>query len=603
MVSGQKRIPPTAPLLTTDHGPLTTPLLTTDHGPLTTPLLRDLTILLALSLLVFAAGLGLRDPWPADEPRFALVGREMVETGQWLIPHRAGEPYPDKPPVFFWLIAAAYAATGSLRVAFLLPSLLAGLAVVLLAWDLARRLWHRRVALYGGLALLATVQVTLQTRTAQIDMVLALWTTLAVYSLLRHLLLGPAWGWWYLAYAAMGVGVITKGVGFLPLLLLLPYAILRGRRWPGIPRFRFPWWHVALGTLLMLAVAAAWAVPMLLSVAASGDPTLAQYRDNLLFKQTGQRYAAAWHHVRWAGYYLVNVIPWAWLPLTLALPWLASAWRRRWRRGDARTALLLSWVALVLLFFSVSPGKRGVYILPAAPAFVLAAAPLLPGLLRRRGVRRLGLIAVAVIAASLAAVTAWLLLAPAARVGPLLQRNDAPAAALLAAPLAALALAGLVLAATLRRRGEIALAAFLTCTWLVAGWWVQPLLNPMRSAAPFMARVGELAGPGGEIALVQWKEQFVLHADRPIHHFGYFREDLEGEAREAAAWVLAAPRRVVLLPRESLAPCFDATRCVDLGQRHRKLWLVASGDAVTPACGGGGGDERAVGGASPAPTG
>jgi 4-amino-4-deoxy-L-arabinose transferase-like glycosyltransferase len=511
----------------------------------------------------------------------------MAETGQWLIPHRAGEPYPDKPPVFFWLIAAAYAATGSLRLAFLLPSLLAGLGVVVLVHDLARRLWHRRVAWLAGLALLATVQVALQARTAQIDMVLTLWTTLAVYGLLRHLLLGPAWTWWYAGFAAMGVGIITKGVGFLPLLLLLPYAILRGRRWPGIPRFRFSWWHAALGPLLMLAVAAAWAVPMLLTVAASGDPVLAQYRDNLLFKQTGQRYAAAWHHVRWVGYYLLNVIPWAWLPLTLVLPWLLPAWRRRWRRREARTALLLSWAALVLLFFSASAGKRGVYILPAAPVFVLAAAPLLPGLLRRRGVRRLALIAVAVIAAGLAAVSGWLLLAPASRVAPLLERNDAPAATLLAAPLAALALAGLVLAVALRRRGEVALAAFLACTWLIAGWWVQPLLNPMRSAAPFMARAGELAGPHAEIALVQWKEQFVLHADRPVHHFGYFREDLEQETREATAWLLAAPGRVVLLPRESLSPCFAADRCVDLGQRHRRFWLLAGAGAVTGACGGG----------------
>jgi len=546
----------------------------------------DLLLLLAMGVLVFSAGLGLRDPWPADEPRFALVGREMVESGQWLIPHRAGEPYPDKPPVFFWLIAAAFAATGSLRLAFLLPSLLAGLATVALVHDLARRLWHRRVALLAGMAALATVQITLQARTAQIDMVLALWTTLALYALLRHLLLGPAWGWWYVAFAAMGVGIITKGVGFLPLLLLLPYAVLRGRRWPGVPRFRFPWWQAALGPLVMLGVAAAWAVPMLLTVAGSGDAALAGYRDNLLFKQTGQRYAAAWHHVRWAGYYLANVVPWAWLPLTLTLPWLLPAWWRRWRRREARTALLLGWLALVLAFFSASPGKRGVYVLPAAPAFVLAASPLLPGLLRRRGVQRLGTVAVAVIAALLLAVVGWLLLAPPTRVAALLARNDAPAAAVAAAPLLVLAAVGAALAFALRRRGALALATFLACTWLVTGWWVQPLLNPMRSAAPFMTRIGELAGPEGEIALVQWKEQFVLHADRPVRHFGYFREDVEQEAREAAAWLLGAPRRLAVLPRESLPPCFDASRCIELGQRHRREWLAAGADAVTPACGG-----------------
>jgi hypothetical protein len=105
----------------------------------------------------------------------------------------------------------------------------------------------------------------------------------------------------------------------------------------------------------------------------------------------------------------------------------------------------------------------------------------------------------------------------------------------------------------------------------------------MRSAAPLMARIGAAIGPQGALALVQWKEQFVLHADRPVTHFGYFREDAEGEAREAAAWVAAAADRFVLLPRESLAPAFAADRCVDLGQRHRRYWYLCSAPSLVAA--------------------
>jgi len=562
-------------------------LLTPGPRPLTPRCLwRDLAVLLILGLLVMGAGLGMRDPWPADEPRFALIGREMVESGRWLIPHRAGEPYPDKPPVFFWMIAAAYAVTGSVRIAFLLPSLLAGLATLALVHDLARRLWHRRVALSAGLALLATVQFTLQARTAQIDGVLALWTTLAVYGLLRHLLLGPAWGWWYLAFAAMGLGIITKGVGFLPLFLLIPYAIVRRRGWPGVPRFPFPFWHLVLGPLVMIATAALWVVPMLLTVAASGDPLLAAYRDNLLFKQTGQRYVAAWHHLRWVGYYIAGVAPWAWLPLTLALPWAFPAWWRRLHRREARTALLLGWVALVLLFFSLSPGKRGIYILPAVPALVLAMAPLLPGLARRGGVRRMALSATIALMSLLLCVAAWLLITPAPRLAPLLEQYDAPAAAALVVPLLVLGAIGAVIAFALRRREVIGLLTFLVAAWLVIGWWVQPLFNATRSAAPFMAKVGELIGADGELALVQWKEQLVLYADRPVTHFGYLRQDTDREAHQAAEWALVAPHRFVLLPRESLAPCFVANRCFAVGQRNHRDWLVAPGAAIDPSCGG-----------------
>ena len=98
------------------------------------------------AIVLLFAGLGLRDPWPADEPRFALVARQMVESGQMLIPHRGQEIYPDKPPLFMWLLGAAHALTGEWRIAFLLPSLLASLGTIALTFDLALKLWGRRAA-------------------------------------------------------------------------------------------------------------------------------------------------------------------------------------------------------------------------------------------------------------------------------------------------------------------------------------------------------------------------------------------------------------------------------------------------------------------------
>ena len=102
---------------------------------------REFWLFALFALVVLAAGIGLRDPWPADEPRFALSAKQMVESGNWLIPHRGGELYSDKPPAFMALQAAAYEVTGAWRIAFLLPSLLAAFGTLLLVYDLARRLW------------------------------------------------------------------------------------------------------------------------------------------------------------------------------------------------------------------------------------------------------------------------------------------------------------------------------------------------------------------------------------------------------------------------------------------------------------------------------
>ena len=73
----------------------------------------DVVWLIGLALLLMATGLGLRDPWPADEPRFALVAQDMLRSGDWMFPRVGGDLYADKPPVFFWLMAAAMIAAGA----------------------------------------------------------------------------------------------------------------------------------------------------------------------------------------------------------------------------------------------------------------------------------------------------------------------------------------------------------------------------------------------------------------------------------------------------------------------------------------------------------
>src|SRR3954471_19485295 len=82
--------------------------------------------LIGAALLLFA-GIGLRDPWPSDEPRFTLVAKQMVESGDWLFPHRGRELYSDKPPMLMWLEAAGFELVRDWRIAFLLPSLFAAL--------------------------------------------------------------------------------------------------------------------------------------------------------------------------------------------------------------------------------------------------------------------------------------------------------------------------------------------------------------------------------------------------------------------------------------------------------------------------------------------
>ncbi|HMT37848.1 MAG TPA: glycosyltransferase family 39 protein, partial [Thermomonas sp.] len=199
-----------------------------------TPTRRATWLFWLFAVLILATGLGLRDPWPADEPRFALVARHMVESGNWLFPQRGSELYSDKPPLFMWLQAVFLVLTGNLRIAFLLPSLLAALGTLWCVLDLGRRLWTRRVGVYAGWLVLLAIQFTWQAKKAQIDPLVVFWITLANYGLLRHVLRGPDWRMWALGWAAAGLGTISKGVGAIALLMLLPAAVASLRGWPGV---------------------------------------------------------------------------------------------------------------------------------------------------------------------------------------------------------------------------------------------------------------------------------------------------------------------------------------------------------------------------------
>jgi len=538
---------------------------------------RDLRLdyfwLLGFGLLLIATGIGLRDPWPADEPRFALVVRDMVASGEWLLPHVGGDVYADKPPLFFWLMGLALLATGSLRLAFLLPSLLSALACVLLIYDLGRRLWNRETGLAAGFALLLTLQFVWQSRQAQIDATLCFWCVLSLYGLLRHLLVGPAWGWYAIGWAAAGFGVITKGVGFLPLLVLIPFACLRDPKWsPRLRNTAAARW--LLGPPVFVLAVSTWLAPMLL--AASQNPALAAYRDEILFHQTVGRYTDAWHHREPFWYFILEVIPGFWLPLTLLLPWLIPRWRKAWQQRDLRIALPLCWIALVVLFFSFSTGKRGVYVLPAVPALALIAAPYLLELAQRRSVQRVMFILAALVAGICLLAAVFMQLRPERRAG-LLAAYELD----VFGPLLLIGVAGALICAIARpRRGFIAYAAMLVVMLIVISYWINPAMNRVRSGSAFIARVEQQDDPSAELGFVSFKEQYLLNLHRPSVHFGHARwREVEQEAADAALWLSQSDRRQLVVSEETRKLCFEQASSKPLGAANRVQWYIVRGES------------------------
>src|SRR5690606_25135790 len=118
-------------------------------------------------------------------------------------------------------------------------------------------------------------------------------------------------------------------------------------------------------------------------------------------------YADPWHHYRPAWYYL-QVMATLWLPLAALLPWLVPRWCEALRARDARVLLPLGFAVLYVAFFTLSRGKRDIYILAALPMLALPAGYLLPQLLARRAVQWAAAVLTAVVGLACLAAAAWI---------------------------------------------------------------------------------------------------------------------------------------------------------------------------------------------------
>ena len=336
------------------------------------PWVRGLLLLGAVVLLL--ARLGATGLWAPDEPRYGHIAEtvrsmEFGSSGLVLL-HLNGKPYTQKPPLYYWLAAAAGAPAGRVsEVAARMPSALAGIALIGVTMLFGSRLLGGATATLGAALLLTTFSFSENARRAQLDVVLALFETLALVAF-WHIdrRIGRRWVGQLMLHASMGLAVLTKGpVGFLvPLLVMASF--LGWERRLGDLRRAFPWWgfFVSLGpALAWIAAAVALAPPGFF-----GDAIV----DNLF-----GRFFAGSSHARPFYYYLYQ-FPAETLPWFLLAPvvwWAARRCvfvaggsdeeRRAWR-------FLLAWVAATLLFFSLSTGKRGLYLLPLLPAVAMLIA-------------------------------------------------------------------------------------------------------------------------------------------------------------------------------------------------------------------------------------
>ncbi|MBY0228938.1 MAG: glycosyltransferase family 39 protein [Gemmataceae bacterium] len=330
-----------------------------DPVPGRVPLLHLALLLVVPGLLLYPfLGFRLFEP---DESRYAQIPLEMLQRGDWVLPTLQGEPYLDKPPLFYWLVMLSYRAFGVHDWAARLVPALAVHLTLLLGYLFGRRSAGDRAAFLGTLALALSPGFLGMGRLLVLDGLLMLLVVLAVFAAWEAIR-GErlAWGWWLLSSGAAGLGVLVKGpvvlILLVPPLLLFPWLAGKGVR-PG-----WKAWGTMLGVVALLA--APWFIALSLR-----RPEFVGY---FFWEHNVQRFLAPGVHVRGVWFYLPVL-------LLVLLPASLAAWpcarfflspETGGQRGPALGFCLLAggWC---VLFFTLSSCKLPTYVLPALPLLAL----------------------------------------------------------------------------------------------------------------------------------------------------------------------------------------------------------------------------------------
>lgn len=315
----------------------------------------DLLALIALSAAVIFPAIGQNTHLASREIHHAEIIREMVESGDYLIPKLFGKTYCDKPPVMHAAAAFITRMVGEPSIAITrIPSAIAGILGVLATYCVGLLLLDRLSALIGAVALLGMPGYSLMASRARPDMILCasiLFSCLCLGLGMRKQDRLPRMFYFVLAGLFAGVGAITKGpYGVLVPIFFIVFVPFRNH---DFTRPRFGWTGFCLGILTAIAI---WATPAYLR---DGGEYLrgVLFQPDLDVREGGGSGKSFFYYIQ-HGLLLT-------LPLSLFLPLAIIDLRRR------GYSALLAIAGAIFIVITCIPKKRQHYLLPIDPFLAL----------------------------------------------------------------------------------------------------------------------------------------------------------------------------------------------------------------------------------------
>lgn len=327
-----------------------------------------LWIPLAVMFCYALAGIGSYGLLDNNEGLYAEVAREMLASGDYVLPSLNGLPYFEKPPLFYYLIDAAFALFGESAFSARLVSGAASLVCLLGLLGFSARLGKAQGGRLAALILTSAAGYVIMSRAVMPDMLLTAWFNLALFGFYLALRERRR-AWLRASYMALALAVLTKGLVALALYALVcGSTLLLQRKRLNRETLRLLVDPTAIALFLLLAVP--WHV---LATLRNADFAWFYLINEHVLRFLGLREP----HDYYSGsplYYLPRV-------LLFLFPWpayLLLMARKPRQAPDAATADLQSflWLAwlLPLAFFSLSSAKGNYYMVIAMPPLALLVA-------------------------------------------------------------------------------------------------------------------------------------------------------------------------------------------------------------------------------------
>ncbi len=317
--------------------------------------------IIGLFLLLYIAPLGVRPIIIRDESRYGEIPREMIASGDWVVPHLNGLRYFEKPVLGYWINAASMILFGENAFAIRLPSAMAaGISALMLFVVVRRFAGGYSIGVLAASLFLTCMEVFAVGTFSVLDNLFSLFNTgCMVTFLFAHMEKEPVKKIGLLALSGVfcGLAFLTKGfIAFVvPSIAIIPFMIWE-HRWKEL--FQICW----IPVLSAILISVPWAVMIHVR-----EPDFWNF---FFWNEHIRRFMADNAQHKESFLYFLLLLPGASLPWSFLFPAVALGMRRM-HLNNSPIRFALCWFFFPLLFFSVSNGKLLTYILPCFPPFAL----------------------------------------------------------------------------------------------------------------------------------------------------------------------------------------------------------------------------------------